>query len=94
MDGAILLSGSKAIRTIHETCRVARRKIILAVSNRAHDGNKRAAFWSIGSFSAINGHRLKADPADAVLTMLALARGNMAGGFAKWITEYAARESA
>jgi SAM-dependent methyltransferase len=35
MDGAISFSGSKAIMAIQETCRVARRKVILTVSHQA-----------------------------------------------------------
>src|ERR687886_615881 len=41
------------------------------------DGNKRAAFLSIGLFLAINGYRLKADQVDAINTMLAVAGGDM-----------------
>jgi len=41
MDGAISFSGSKAIMAIQETCRVARRKVILTVSHQA----QMAASW-------------------------------------------------
>ncbi len=41
------------------------------------DGNKRAAFLSIGLFLAINGYRLKASPVDAIEAMLAVAAGTM-----------------
>ncbi|MBL8422953.1 MAG: type II toxin-antitoxin system death-on-curing family toxin [Candidatus Accumulibacter phosphatis] len=41
------------------------------------DGNKRAAFLSIGLFLAINGFRLVATQADATLTMLAVAAGEI-----------------
>ena len=37
------------------------------------DGNKRAAFLSVGLFLALNGFRLDAAQADAKLTVLALA---------------------
>jgi SAM-dependent methyltransferase len=35
MDGAISFSGSKAIRAIHESCRVTKKKLILTVSHQA-----------------------------------------------------------
>jgi len=50
------------------------------------DGNKRAAFLSIGLFLAINGHRLVADQADAISTMLGVASGDVdEGALAAWI---------
>ena len=50
------------------------------------DGNKRAAFLSIGVFLAINGHTLVADPVDATQIMLAVASGELdEGGLAVWI---------
>ena len=53
------------------------------------DGNKRAAFLSVGLFLAINGHRLVATPADATLTMLAVAAGDMdETQFADWIRQH------
>ncbi|HTB14224.1 MAG TPA: type II toxin-antitoxin system death-on-curing family toxin [Bryobacteraceae bacterium] len=41
------------------------------------DGNKRAAFLSIGLFLAINGYRLTASQVDAIDTMLAVAAGTV-----------------
>lgn len=41
------------------------------------DGNKRAAFLSIGLFLGINGRRLIASQVDAIETMLAVAAGRM-----------------
>ena len=50
------------------------------------DGNKRAAFLSIGLFLAINGYRLQATQVDATLTMLGVASGDMPEAeFAAWI---------
>ena len=50
------------------------------------DGNKRAAFLSIGLFLMINGHRLVADQADAIGTMLGVASGNVGeAALAAWI---------
>ncbi|HEY3411883.1 MAG TPA: type II toxin-antitoxin system death-on-curing family toxin [Armatimonadota bacterium] len=50
------------------------------------DGNKRAAFLSIGVFLAFNGLRLAADQVDAIQTMLAVADGSLdEQGLAAWI---------
>jgi death on curing protein len=58
------------------------------------DGNKRAAFLSVGLCLAINGHRLVATQANATLTMLAVAAGDMdEAQFADWIRQRAAPRS-
>jgi death-on-curing protein len=50
------------------------------------DGNKRAAFLSIGIFLAMNGLRLVADQVDSIQTMLALASGELdERGLSVWI---------
>ena len=50
------------------------------------DGNKRAAFMSIGLFKSINGHRLVADQADAIRIMLGVASGDVTEkALAAWI---------
>ncbi|MGB5036495.1 MAG: type II toxin-antitoxin system death-on-curing family toxin [Blastocatellia bacterium] len=41
------------------------------------DGNKRAAFLSLGLFLALNGQRLVADKVDAVRVMIDVAAGSM-----------------
>jgi death-on-curing protein len=52
------------------------------------DGNKRAAFLSIGLFLAINGRRLIASQVDAIETMLAVAAGSMTEQqLALWIAQ-------
>ena len=62
----------------------------LAKNHAFVDGNKRAAFLSIGLFLAINGYRLQADQVDAVQTMLAVASGNLnEEGLAAWISRNA-----
>lgn len=57
------------------------------VKNHAFvDGNKRAAFLSVGLFLSLNGWRLKATQVDATLTVLSLAASEMTEvDFAKWI---------
>jgi ubiquinone/menaquinone biosynthesis C-methylase UbiE len=45
MDGAISFSGSMAVRAIEESCRVARKKLIITVSHRA----QMAALWLASS---------------------------------------------
>jgi death-on-curing protein len=50
------------------------------------DGNKRSAFVVLELFLAINGYVLKADDANCVLTMLALAAGELdEPALAAWI---------
>ena len=50
------------------------------------DGNKRAAFLATGLFLALNGQRLVTTQADATLTMLALAAGDLSeDAFADWL---------
>lgn len=53
------------------------------------DGNKRAAFLAVGLFLALNGYRLVSAQAEATLTMLALAAGDIdETTFAGWIREH------
>jgi len=60
----------------------------LAKNHAFDDGNKRAAFLAVGLFLAVNGYRLVATQADATLTMLAVAAGDLdEGAFADWIRE-------
>lgn len=50
------------------------------------DGNKRTAFVAVELFLALNGWELTADDAQCVLTMLALAAGDLAEDeFAQWL---------
>jgi death-on-curing protein len=58
----------------------------LAMNHAFMDGNKRAAFLSIGLFLTANGYRLRAGKADATNTMLAVAAGALdERGLAAWI---------
>jgi death on curing protein len=60
----------------------------LAKNHAFVDGNKRAAFLATGLFLALNGYRLKTTQADATLTVLALAAGEIdETAFANWIRE-------
>jgi death-on-curing protein len=64
----------------------------LAKNHAFVDGNKRAAFLATGLFLAINGYRLQASQADATLTMLALAAGEIdEPAFAQWIGEHSVK---
>lgn len=55
------------------------------------DGNKRAAFLAVGLFLALNGRRLHSSQAEATLTMLAVAAGQMdEGTFARWLRDHSA----
>ncbi len=56
------------------------------------DGNKRTAFVAVELFLALNGWVLNASDADCVLTMLALAAGEIdEPTFAAWLRERIAR---
>ncbi len=53
------------------------------------DGNKRAAFLSVGLFLALNGYRLAATQAEATFAILALAAGELAEAeFAAWLRQH------
>ena len=50
------------------------------------DGNKRAAFLAVGLFLALNGFGLNAAQADATLTVMSVASGDIdEPAFARWI---------
>jgi death-on-curing protein len=52
------------------------------------DGNKRTAFVAAGLFLALQGQRLVADDADKVMTVLALAAGDISEAqFAAWLRQ-------
>ena len=58
----------------------------LAKNHAFVDGNKRAAFLSVGLFLALNGFRLNAAQADATLTVMSVASGDIdEPAFARWI---------
>lgn len=58
------------------------------------DGNKRAAFLSVGLFLALNGYRLVADKAEATSVVLALAAGGiLEDQFADWIRQHIAERT-
>ena len=64
----------------------------LAKNHAFVDGNKRAAFLAVGLFLALNGYRLTAPQADATLTMLAVAVGQMdEATFARWLRQHSRR---
>lgn len=58
----------------------------LAKNHPFVDGNKRAAFLSVGVFLKLNGHRLIASQADALITMVGVASGEIDEiRFAAWV---------
>jgi len=60
----------------------------LAKNHAFVDGNKRAAFLSVGLFLGLNGYKLKATRVDATLTMFAVAAGEMdEATFAAWLRQ-------
>jgi death-on-curing protein len=62
----------------------------LAKNHAFVDGNKRAAFLAVGLFLYLNGYRLQTTQADATLTMLAVASGDITeAAFAAWLRQHA-----
>jgi death on curing protein len=62
----------------------------LAKNHPFVDGNKRAAFLATGLFLYLNGYRLDATQADATITMLAVATGDITeDAFADWLRLHA-----
>jgi death on curing protein len=62
----------------------------LAKNHPFVDGNKRAAFLATGLFLYLNGYRLQASQADATLTMLAVATGDISEEeFTAWLRAHA-----
>ena len=58
----------------------------LAKNHPFVDGNKRAAFLAVGMFLYLNGYRLQTSQADATLTVLGLAAGEISEcDFATWL---------
>ena len=58
----------------------------LAKNHPFVDGNKRAAFLSVGLFLVLNGYRLTAGQAEATLTMLSVAASDIdEAAFAAWL---------
>ena len=63
----------------------------LAKNHPFVDGNKRAAFLAVGLFLRMNGHRLTASQADATITMLGVAAGEInEADFAPWVRAHSA----
>jgi death-on-curing protein len=61
----------------------------LAKNHGFVDGNKRAALLATGLFLHLNGYRLQVSQADATLTMLAVAAGEMdEATFADWLRQH------
>jgi death-on-curing protein len=64
----------------------------LAKNHPFVDGNKRAAFLSVGLFLGLNGWRLTATQAEATIAMFGLAAGDLdEATFAAWLRERTAR---
>lgn len=60
----------------------------LARNHPFADGNKRSAFVAIELFLVLNGFALMADDADCVMTMLAVAAGDMdESSLAAWVRQ-------
>lgn len=65
----------------------------LAKNHAFVDGNKRAAFLAVGLFLYLNGYRLQTSQADATLSVLALAAGDISEvQFTAWIRAHAVKK--
>ena len=63
----------------------------LAKNHPFVDGNKRTAFVAVELFLALNGYQLQANDTDCVMTMLALAAGELEeADFAAWLRQNSA----
>ena len=63
----------------------------LAKNHPFVDGNKRAAFLSVGLFLGLNGHRLTASQAEATVAVFGLAAGEIdEPNFAAWLRDHTA----
>lgn len=66
----------------------------LAKNHPFVDGNKRAAFLSVGLFLALNGWRLTASQADATVAVFELAGGGLdEADFAAWLRKHITRRA-
>ena len=62
----------------------------LAKNHPFVDGNKRAAFLAVGLFLYLNGYRLQCSQAEATLTILGIASGEIGEDtFAQWLRIHA-----
>ncbi|MDZ4142237.1 MAG: type II toxin-antitoxin system death-on-curing family toxin [Methylotenera sp.] len=65
----------------------------LAKNHAFVDGNKRAAFLSVGLFLGLNGYKLTAMQVNSTLTMLAVAAGDIdEADFAGWLRQNSAQK--
>jgi death-on-curing protein len=61
----------------------------LARNHPFADGNKRAAFLSVGLFLGINGWKLAASPVETIQIMLGVAAGELEeDAFAQWLRDH------
>ncbi|MCB1943702.1 MAG: type II toxin-antitoxin system death-on-curing family toxin [Candidatus Accumulibacter sp.] len=82
----LALDGQPDVADLTAACGVG-----LARNHPFFDGNKRVAFLAVGLFLALNGRRLVASQADATLTVLAVAAGQIDEAmFARWVREHSA----
>ena len=65
----------------------------LARNHPFADGNKRAAFLALGLFLGLNGYKLAADKAEATVTMLGVAAGQLSeADFVSWVRVHIKRK--
>ncbi len=79
-----------AYEQVTDICRLAAAYAYGITKNHSFiDGNKRAAFLSIGLFLALNGFNLQVEQQEAVKTILSLAAGDLdESALTNWIAKY------
>ena len=93
LDSALARAPNLALHAKPDTAALAASVAFgLAKNHPFVDGNKRAAFLSIGLFLALNGMRLTASQAEATLAIFGLAAGELdEAGLANWIRSRSAK---
>ena len=87
LDSALARPRNLALHEHPDAARLAASYAMgLARNHPFMDGNKRAAFLSVGLFLGLNGYRLKVSQVDATWAVLGLAAGEIGEDeFADWI---------
>lgn len=87
LDSALARPVNLALYETPDFARLAASYGVALAKNHAFvDGNKRAAFLSMGLFLGANGYRLAATQVEATLAMMAVAAGTMdEAALANWI---------
>ncbi len=94
LDSALARPVNLALNEMPDVAALAASYAVGLAKNHAFvDGNKRAGFLALGLFLYLNDHRLTASPAEATVTMLAVASGECnETALADWIRRHLAKK--